>query len=170
MIRYTAAATAAFALAACSPTQPDAPEASGPASSAAETPATLSDLATYRDWANGDAATHAAAFDAGVGRILSSMSRTQTVEAFGTAGYECQYGEASDQYPDPMQVCTREFATRECQMTWDVTTTADGGMTAEILTGFRRDCVGTDRDWPQAVRSAIDDQLAPPALPAPTPN
>jgi len=149
-----------LALAACSPAQPTAPEAP-PAQPIAASPGTLSELASYRDWTSGDPVKHAVAFDADVRRILAPMSRGQTIEAFGDAGYECEYGEAHEQYPDPMQVCTRGFATRECQMDWEISTTADKGMTTEVLTDFKRDCVGTEKDWPHAVESAIDDQLAP---------
>ncbi len=161
-------ACAALLLAACSPAQPTAPEAAAdPARGSADVvPETLSDLATYLDWTNGDPVKHSVAFDADARRILASMSRVQTIEAFGAAGYQCQYGEATEEYPDPMQVCKREFATRECQMTWEITTTADKGMTTEVLTDFKRDCVGTDKDWPHAIESAIDDQLAPPTLPS----
>ena len=95
------------------------------------------------------------------------MSRAQTTEAFAAAGFECQYGEAHQDYPDPMQVCTRSFATRECQMDWEISTTADKGMTNEVTADFRRDCVGTDKDWPEPIVSDIDKQLAPPNLPKP---
>jgi hypothetical protein len=163
MVRYTVAA--ALVLGACSPDQRPAPDAQpAPAS---VSPTTLAELATYRDWTNGDPVKHAVAFDADARRILAPMSRTQTIDAFGSARYECQYGEASAEYPDPMQVCKREFATRECQMTWEISTTADEGMTTEVLTDFNRDCVGTDKDWPHAVESEIDTQQAPPRLPAP---
>ena len=170
MVRYAVAA--ALVLGACSPahrTASDAPPA--PADPpAAVSPTTLSELATYRDWSNGDPVKHAVAFDADARRILAPMSRAQTIDAFGSAGYECQYGEAHEQYPDPMQVCIREFATRACQMAWEISTTADQGMTTEVLTDFKRDCVGTDKDWPHAVESDIDMQLAPPRLPAPGPS
>lgn len=156
-------------LAACSPVQPTAPEAP-PAPQAAASPGALSELATYRDWTSGDPAKHAVAFDADARRILAPMSRMQTIEAFSAAGYECQYGEAHEQYPDPMQVCTRGFATRECQMDWEISTTADKGMTTEVLTDFKRDCVGTGKDWPRAIESAIDEQLAPQTPPTPAPN
>lgn len=152
--------TLALALAACSPVRPTTSE-EPQAAAAVAAPETLSGLATYRSWTSGDAVKHAVAFDADAQRILAPMSRAQAIEAFGAAGYECQYGEAHEPYPDPMQVCAREFATRECQMSWEIITTADQGMTAEVRTDFKRDCVGTDRDWPHAVESAIDDQLAP---------
>lgn len=164
MTRFALFAAALFA-AACSPAPATEPEAPAPGPEAAA-PATLADLRNYRDWTNGDGATHAAAFSADVKRILSPMSRAQTVEALGAAEYECMYGEAHEAYPDPAQVCKREFATRACQMTWEIMTTADKGMTTEVTTEFVRDCVGTDMDWPHAIESPIDEQLAPPNLPA----
>lgn len=151
--------------AACSPAPAPEPEAP-PATPEAAAPVTLADLQNYRDWTNGDASAHAAAFSADAKRVISPMSRAQTIDAFAAAGYECMYGEAHADYPDPAQVCKREFATRACQMTWEIMTTADKGMTTDVTTEFVRDCVGTDMDWPHAIESPIDDQLAPPNLPA----
>jgi hypothetical protein len=64
-------------------------------------------------------------------------------------------------------VCSRSFATRRCQMDWEISSTADKGMVTWVDGAFRRDCVGLADDWPDQVKSAIDDQLAPAAPPAP---
>jgi hypothetical protein len=93
--------------------------------------------------------------------ILKPMSRPDAIKALNDAGYECTYGEASDAYPDPMAVCTRSFATRACQMTWEISSTADRGRVRDVDASFTRDCVGVADDWPAPVESAIDDQLAP---------
>jgi hypothetical protein len=93
--------------------------------------------------------------------ILKPMSRPDAIKALNDAGYECTYGEASDAYPDPMAVCTRNFATRACQMTWEISSTADRGRVRDVDASFTRDCVGVADDWPAPVESAIDDQLAP---------
>jgi hypothetical protein len=71
------------------------------------------------------------------------------------------YGEAHQDYPDPMAVCSRSFATRACQMDWEISSTAENGMVDDVDGSFRRDCVGTADDWPEPVVSEIDAQLAP---------
>jgi hypothetical protein len=50
-------------------------------------------------------------------------------------------------------------------MDWEISSTADKGMTTEADGAFRRDCVGMVDDWPDKVKSAIDDGLAPAAAP-----
>ena len=143
MIRYAAAF--ALALAACSPSQP----------------ATLDELEKGHDWQNEPGEKLNADFNAGALAILGKLSRPDAITAINDAGFECTYGEAHQDYPDPMAVCTKSFATRACQFDWEIASTADKGMVEEVTGSFKRDCVGTDQDWPEKVKSAIDDQLAP---------
>ncbi len=89
------------------------------------------------------------------------MSRPEVITAINDAGFSCIYGEAHEDYPDPMAVCSRSFATRSCQMDWEISSTAEKGMVDEVDGSYRRDCVGLDDDWPDKVKSAIDDGLAP---------
>lgn len=172
MIRAASAPAACYLLAmlvACSPAPAQESPISLPAA-AAETPAVPADLKSLeasRDWQYGDGAELNAAWSAGVETLLGKMNRSDVIAAITDAGFECQYGEAHEAYPDPMAVCTRSFATRACQMDWEIASTADQGMVDEVDGMFRRDCVGIDRDWPEPKRSAIDDQLAPATLPAP---
>ncbi len=153
---------AALALCAC---QPATETASAPAEDLQPTPtaqpADLKTLETAHDWANGPGEKLSADFNAGAVAILARMSRPDAIKAITEAGFECQYGEAHPDYPDPMAVCTRSFATRACQMDWEIASTADDGIVDEVTGSFRRDCVGTDQDWPDKVSSPIDDQLAP---------
>lgn len=146
MIRIAAAL--AFGLAACSPAP--APE-----------PADLKALEAAHDWQNEAGETLNADWNAGVEALLGKMSRPEIITAISDAGFECIYGEAHQDYPDPMAVCTRSFATRACQMDWEISSTADKGIVDEVDGAFKRDCVGTDRDWPDKVESATDEQLAP---------
>jgi hypothetical protein len=147
---------AALALAACSP-QP------------AATPAPdLKALEAAHDWQNEPGEKLNASWNDGVKAFLGKMSRPDAIKAIEEAGFACIYGEAHEKYPDPMAVCTRSFATRACQMDWEISSTAEKGMVDEADGTYKRDCVGTDRDWPDPINSAIDNQLAP-ATPA-TPN
>jgi hypothetical protein len=66
-----------------------------------------------------------------------------------------------------MAVCTRSFATRACQMTWEIASTADKGRVKDVDGTFTRDCIGVANDWPEPVKSEIDDQLAPATPPKP---
>ena len=161
-----ATAIASLGLAACSPKTPEAPPAAA---------ADLKVLEATHDWANEPGEKLNASWNEGVKAYLGKMSRPDAIKAITDAGFECQYGEAHQDYPDPMAVCTRTFATRECQMEWEISSTADKGMVQDVDGAYKRDCVGVDRDWPEPVKSAIDDQLAPPNLPvapaeAPKPN
>lgn len=124
----------------------------------------LDELHTGHGWHSEDGKALDRAYAAEVARILVPMRREGALSALGLAGYECIYGEAHTDYPEPAAQCTYSFATRACQMDWEVFLTSDPAMPGGIETldgAFRRDCVGTDRDWPVAVRSAIDDGLAP---------
>lgn len=124
-------------------------------------PADLKALEAAHDWANEPGDKLNSDWNTGVKAILGKMSRPDAIAAIEAAGFACIYGEAHEDYPDPMAVCSRSFATRECQMDWEIASTADKGMVVEVDGSFKRDCVGVDRDWPDAVKSAIDDGLAP---------
>jgi hypothetical protein len=149
------AASLALALGACAmgPTNPG--------------PQTLDDLKAAHDWQYEAGERLNADWASGVQGILGALSRSDAIAAIQAAGFECMYGEAHEDYPDPMAVCSRSFATRRCQMDWEISSTADKGMVTWVDGAFRRDCVGLADDWPDQVKSAIDDQLAPAAPPAP---
>jgi len=155
---------AALALAACTPAPGTASPPSEPA--APVQPADLKAIETAHNWQYEAGEALNADFEAGAKAILGKMTRADAIEAVNAAGFECTYGEAHADYPDPMAVCTRSFATRACQFDWEIASTADKGMVDAVTASFKRDCVGTDQDWPDTVESAIDDQLAP----APKPN
>lgn len=156
MLRLTLLAALAFT--ACSPAQAPAPT---PAPVAAP-PADLKALEAAHDWQHEPGETVNAAWNAGVKAILGKLSRPAAIDALTAAGFECTYGEAHEDYPDPAAQCTRSFATRACQMDWEIFSTADKGMVAEVDGSYKRDCVGTDDDWPDKINSPIDNQLAPP--------
>ncbi len=125
--------------------------------------ATLDELHQSLDWDNGDGREVEASYAAGARRILGSLSRPDDIDNLRAASYECIFGEAHELYPDPAAQCTRSFATRACQLDWEIFTTVKNDRKIDhVEASFRRDCVGTDRDWPAPVNSAIDDQLAPP--------
>lgn len=171
MIRLSVAALAL--LAACSPSSaPPVPEPAPAPDAAVEAPAPtdLKGLEAAHDWQYGAGETLNAAWNRGVVAILGEMSRPDAIGAITAAGFECIYGEAHEDYPDPMAVCTRSFATRRCQMDWEIASTADKGMVTSAEGMFKRDCVGLDDDWPDKIKSAIDDQLAPPPPLPPAPN
>ncbi len=159
MLRLSLLAT--LALAACSPAQSPAPTPAPEPAPAAAMPTDLKTLEAVHDWQHEPGEKLNADWNAGVKAILGKLSRPAAIEAIAGAGFECIYGEAHEDYPDPMAVCTRSFATRACQMDWEVSSTADKGMVQDVDGSFRRDCVGLDDDWPDKVKSAIDDQLAP---------
>lgn len=152
---------ASLALAACSPAQSPAPTPGPEAAPTAAMQADLKALEAMHDWQHEPGETLNATWNAGVNAILGKLSRPVAIEAIMGAGFECIYGEAHEDYPDPLAVCTRSFATRACQMDWEISSTADKGMVQEVNGSFRRDCVGLDDDWPEKVKSAIDDQQAP---------
>jgi len=157
-----------LASAACSPASGPGPEALPvPAAAELAAPVNLKSLEAAHDWPDGDGASLNASWDAGVKALLSKMSRPDAIGAITGAGFECTYGEAHEDYPEPMAVCGRSFATRACQMDWEIASTADKGMVDEVDGIFTRDCVGVDRDWPEPKKSAIDGQLAPATPPVP---
>lgn len=169
MIRY--ALMLATALAACSPAPAPTPEpAPAPPAAAVVAPADLKALEAAHDWQHEPGEALNTAWNAGVVALLGEMSRPDIIAAVNAAGFACIYGEAHEDYPDPAAQCTRSFATRSCQMDWEIFSTADKGMVDEVDGSFKRDCVGTADDWPDKVVSEIDSQLAPPTLPeAPKP-
>ena len=158
------ASIAALALCACTPGAETAPTPVEPAATAQTVD--LKGLEAARDWQHEPGEKLNADFNAGAIAILGKMSRPDAIAAINEAGFECIYGEAHQDYPDPMAVCTKSFATRACQFDWEIASTADKGMVDEVTASFKRDCVGLEDDWPDQVKSAIDDQLAP-ASPAP---
>lgn len=144
--------------------------ASGPETPApgAAGPKTLTDLEAAYDWQHGAGEKLNTDWNADIQGILGKLSRPDAIAAIDAAGFSCMNGEAHQDYPDPRAVCTRSFATRSCQIDWEISSTADNGMVTSIDGSYRRDCVGVVDDWPDEVRSAIDDQLAP-AQPPPVP-
>jgi hypothetical protein len=132
---------------------------------ASDGPKTLQESQSAHTWHSDNGKSLNAAFVADARRSLKGTTRAEALDLVKAAGYECQFGEAHENYPDPMAVCTRSFATRACQMDWEVSMTADKGKTKDVDASFTRDCVGTDLDYPEKKKSAIDDQLAPPSLP-----
>ncbi len=140
--------------------------AAGLAACAHETagPKTLTDMHQQHTWQHEPGAELQAVMAKDVGRIARGEGRAAVLAQLGEAGYACTYGEAHADYPEPMAVCTRSFATRACQFDWEVSLSSDPTKLDSVdNTGasFRRDCVGTADDWPEPVTSAIDDQLAP---------
>lgn len=160
----------AAALAACSPAPAPMPEPAPVPPAAPVAPADLKALEAAHDWQYGAGEKLDADWNAGVIALLGKMSRPDIIAAVYAAGFECIYGEGHEDYPDPAAQCTRSFATRDCQMDWEIFSTADKGMVDEVNGSFRRDCVLTDRDWPDKVNSAIDEGLAPMTPPVPPPN
>lgn len=159
-----------LALAACSPAPAPAQEPAPPAEAAAPTVKTLKELEAAYEWQRTPGEKLNADWDAGVKAILAKLSRPDAIAAIEEAGFSCIYGEAHADYPDPAAQCTRSFATRACQMDWEIFSTADKGMVTEVDGSYKRDCVGTDDDWPEKINSAIDEQLAPQTPPAAPPT
>ncbi len=158
----------AVMLAACSPAQLPVSEqaaAARPADASVPPPSTLKELEAAHDWQHSPGEALNAAWVSGVEAILGKLSRPAAIDGISEAGFSCIYGEAHQDYPDPMAVCTRSFATRACQMDWEISSTAHMGMVGSVDGAFRRDCVGLDDDWPDKVNSANDDQLAPQPAP-----
>lgn len=123
----------------------------------------LDALHTAHNWHGDNGQALDRIYGAEVRRILAPMRREGALNALGAAGYECIYGEGHADYPEPAAQCTYSFATRACQMDWEVFLTSDPAVPGGVDTldgAFRRDCVGTDQDWPVPLRSAVDDQLA----------
>ncbi len=131
---------------------------------------TISEMHQMHDWQDESGAQLSAALASDVSKIARRAGRAGTLSQLQAEGYECLYGEAHEDYPEPAAVCSRSFATRACQMDWEVTLTSDPERADSVdstETAFRRDCVGTSTDWPEAFASQIDTQLAPAVLPEP---
>ena len=157
MIRYALAATAATLPPARQPRRRPAPHQHQHHRPPRQ-PATLDALKEASDWQYEPGEKLNASWNDGVKAILGKMSRPEAIDAIKAAGFECIYGEGSEDYPDPAAQCTRSFATRDCQMDWEIFSTADKGMVQDVDGSFKRDCVLTDRDWPDKLNSAIDDR------------
>ena len=128
-------------------------------------PKTVTELHEQHVWQHEPGADLRAAMETGFSRIAHREGRIATLAQLAEAGYECTYGEAHEDYPEPMAVCTRSFASRACQFDWEVWLTSDPKKPDSVDAagaGFRRDCVGLADDFPEPIKSAIDDQLAPP--------
>lgn len=126
---------------------------------------TLAEMHQSHDWQHEPGEALQAAMNEDAARIGRAEGRAATLAQLQAAGYECQFGEAHADYPEPMAVCARSFATRACQFDWEVVLTSDPARpdgVETIAADFTRDCVATADDWPKPVVSAIDDQLAPP--------
>lgn len=127
-------------------------------------PQTVAEVHQWYDWQHERGEKLYVALANDFSRIARRDGRAGAIAQLGEAGYECQYGEAHEAYPEPMAVCTRSFATRACQMDWEVSLTSNPRRPDSVEStsvDFRRDCVGIGGDWPEPVESAIDDQLAP---------
>lgn len=122
----------------------------------------LSAVEAGRDWTTAPGASTAAVYARDLRRALIGRHIGDALNALRSAGYDCATGEAHEDHPDPMSVCTRSFATRACQLDWEAVLTMRRGVVHRVDGAFARDCVGTERDWPAPRRSAIDDQRAPP--------
>lgn len=131
---------------------------------------TIGEMHQIHDWQHDRGARLHAALVNDVSQIARKAGRAGTLSQLQAESYECLYGEAHEDYPEPAAVCSRSFATRACQMDWEVTLTSDPERADSVDStdvGFRRDCVGTSTDWPEAFASQIDTQLAPAVLPEP---
>lgn len=127
-------------------------------------PQTVREMHQIHDWQHDRGARLYAALANDVSRIARKAGRAGTLAQLQAEGYGCFYGEAHEDYPEPAAVCSRSFATRACQMNWEVTLTSDPERADSVDStdvDFRRDCVGTEADWPEPVVSDIDTQLGP---------
>lgn len=124
-------------------------------------PASLADIDGASNWNLDDGDALAFRFQRDMRRLLGGRAVGDAIGDLSVAGYECATGEAGDGHPDPTSVCTKSFATRACQLDWRVDLAPRNSLVDGVETGFTRDCVGKDRDWPEAKAPAIDDQLAP---------
>jgi len=127
-------------------------------------PKTLSEIDQAHEWQRTPGAELNASFSNGVKHVLMAMSREDAIAAVKAEGYECIYGEGNEDYPEPAAQCTKSFATRACQMDWEIFLTSDPkkpGKVDDVDGSYMRDCVGTKDDWPEKKVSPIDDQLAP---------
>ena len=131
-------------------------------------PQTMTEIHQTHDWQYDRGGNLVAALDRDFARLARQQGRAATLAKLQAAGYACSYGEGHEDYPEPAAVCTRSFATRACQMDWEVSLTSDPAQPDSVdwtESAFRRDCVGTADDWPKPTVSGIDSQLAPAAPP-----
>lgn len=123
-------------------------------------PASLAEIEGASDWNLDDGDALAYRFQRDMRRLLVGRGIGDALSELRSEGYACSTEEAHQDHPDPVSVCTKSFATRACQIDWEVSLAAKGAVTSSVDTGFARDCVGLDRDWPDARNSAIDNQAA----------
>lgn len=131
-------------------------------------PQTMTEIHQTHDWQYGRGDDLAAALERDFARLARQQGRAATLAELQAADYACTYGEGHEDYPEPGAVCARSFATRACQMDWEVSLTSDPARPDSVDwtdSAFRRDCVGTADDWPEPITSEIDSQLAPVAPP-----
>ena len=133
-------AIAAGLIAASCSSAPEEP--TGPA------PASLSALQEAHDWQWEAGRELDAAWKRGVTALLRPMSRPNAISAIEQAGFTCTYGEAHETYPDPMAVCTRSFATRRCQMDWEISSTADSRCVLPYSPGEAYGSKKSGAGWP----------------------
>lgn len=125
---------------------------------------TIREMHQIHDWPHDGGARLYAALANDVARIARRAGRAGSLSQLQAEGYECLYGEAYEDYPEPAAVCSRSFATRACQMDWEVTLTSDPERADSVGStdvDFRRDCGSVGADWPEPVVSGIDTHLAP---------
>jgi hypothetical protein len=60
-------------------------------------------------WQHEPGADLMAAMETGFSRMAHREGRPATLAQLAWAGYECTYGEAHEDYPEPMAVCTRSL-------------------------------------------------------------
>ncbi len=144
MNRYAAAALLLLPLVAC--------QTPGPAS--------LAELGRASDWSLDDGDALAYRFQRDMRRLLVGRSVSDALSDLRSDGYDCNTGEAHEDHRGPLSVCRKSFATRACELDWEVSLAAEDAAIFSVDTGFARDCIGKDRDWPEAKLSAIDNGRA----------
>lgn len=106
-------------------------------------PQTVAEVHQWYDWRHERGEKLYVALANDFSRIARRDGRAAAIAQLGEAGYECQYGEAHEDYPEPAVQCTRSFATRACQFDWEVFVTSDPAIPDSVETadtGFRRLC------------------------------
>ena len=125
----------------------------------------LSTLIAAYDWQYESGEELNAAWNTGTKKLLGKMSQSDVIRVIQEAGFSCTSGESQKNHPEPTAVCASGFATRDCQINWEIASTSAKGK-VQVDGSFKRDCALADRDWPDKVNSAIDDGLAPQMPPA----
>ena len=77
-------------------------------------PQTMTEMHQWYDWQHERGEKLYAALANDFSRIARKEGRAATIAQLAEAGYECQYGEAHEDYPEPMAVCTSSFAGPIC--------------------------------------------------------